>query len=102
MDIVTHYQEGDAPYIVIEHYTYDLATDVWALANPDATFPKITLYDAAGTLKVAAVTILPTAAGLFGYRYIIPADPATGHWYGWIDTEDGTYPDRVHFGFDVE
>ena len=102
IEVITRYQEGDSPYIIIKHYTFDLATEVWTLANPDANFPKITIADKNGVVKVDAVTIAPTATGTFGYWYELPASPALGWWRGFIDVENSGYPDREHFGFEVK
>ena len=96
------YQEGDTAYITIRHKTYDFDTEVWSLADPDNTFPKITIIDSAGVTKVDAVTMSSIVTGKWEYLYTLPASPATGWWKGWVDVKNGNYPDREWFGFLVE
>jgi hypothetical protein len=95
------YEGGDTPFITCDHEIYDFTTDAWALTNPDAGFPKITLMDKNGVKKVDAVTMDAGATGKFSYLYTIGLTPVKGWWKGYIDVENGTYPDREWFGFEV-
>ena len=96
------YQRGDSAYFKLQHKTYTFLTDVWALADPDATYPKITITDSAGTAKVAAATMTKVTTGKYDYSYQIATDAETGTWTGYIETSNSTYKDRQYLAFDVE
>lgn len=96
------YQIGDTAFIALKHQTYNFVTDAWALADPDTNFPKITIVDPDGTTQVSAVGMTSVATGKFQYQYTIPAASTLGWWRGYIDVENGSYPDREYFGFLLE
>ncbi len=96
------YQRGDSLYIKLNHKTYTLSTDTWALADPDAGYPKLTVVDSAGTTKVNALAMTKKATGLYEYLYQIASDAATGKWTGYIQTCNDTYLDRQYLAFEVE
>jgi uncharacterized protein YfaS (alpha-2-macroglobulin family) len=78
-----------------------LSTETWANTDCDATFPKITITDPAGTVKVNAASMTKKATGKYEYLYTIPATPVVGTWVCIVDVENGTYPDRQNFDFGV-
>lgn len=94
------YQFGDTAYITVEHQTYTLGTDTWALADPDSGFPKITIRDPNGLVKVDAASMSKMATGKFEYLYILASVAKV--WTGWIDVENGNYPDREFISFEVK
>jgi len=100
------FDRGDTVFITCEHKTYDFATDIWSLANPDATFPKITIIDPKGVTKIpvdpeAPATMDSDETGKFYYLYEILATAERGWWRGSIQVENGGYPDKQPFGFRV-
>jgi hypothetical protein len=94
-------QVGDSVYLAVVHETYTLATNKWAEADADTDFPKITVIDPDGTTKVDAVSMSNKATGKYDYEYEIPSD-GEGQWTGYVDVENGTFPNREYFGFKVE
>ena len=94
-------QVGDSVYIPVIHQTYTLATNTWADADPDAGFPKITIIKPDGTVAVNAQAMTKRATGKFDYEYEIPAG-GTGLWRGYVDVENGAFPNRDFFTFKVE
>jgi uncharacterized protein YfaS (alpha-2-macroglobulin family) len=96
-----YYTEGDSVFVTLVHQTYTLSTDTWADADPDTTYPKITITDPDGTVKVTAATMTKDATGKYEYQYELPASPTVGTWTGYIDVENGTYPNRQQFSFGV-
>jgi len=99
--MINSYDRQDTIYITLGHETYDFATDTWSYADPDSGYPKITIIDSKGTTKVDATTMNKDATGKFQYLYEIAADAETGSWRGYIDVENGGYPDREYFSFEV-
>ena len=95
------YDKGDSVYTKLLHSTYDLATDAWSLADPDSGYPKITINDSAGSVKVSAAQMTKVATGKYEYLYQLAGDAAVGVWTGYIETSNGTYLDKQHFIFEV-
>jgi hypothetical protein len=95
------FNRGDSPYIKVVHKVYTFSTDTWANADPDATYPKITITDSAGTKQVDAVSMTKRATGKFDYTYTLVAGAALGTWTGYIQVLNGTYPDISYFEFEV-
>ena len=95
------YEGGDTPFITCDHETYNFGTNIWALADPDSGYPKITILDKDGVNKVDAVTMDKVATGKFSYPYTLGLTPVKGWWKGYIDVENGSYPDREWFEFEV-
>lgn len=95
------YSRGDTAYFSIIHEVYTLTTNTWAAGDPDATFPKITITDPGGTTKVDAASMTKRATGKFDYSYEIASDAVLGTWTGYIQVENGTYPDKEYFSFGV-
>jgi len=98
------YDIGDTAYITLEHETYDFATNTWSLEDPDTGFPQITIIDPKGITRVPAVPGTPATMnrdtkGEFQYLYTI-VDEA-GWWRGYIEVENGGYPDKQPFSFKV-
>jgi len=94
-------QSGDSVYIAMQHETFTLSTNAWADADPDAGFPKVTIIDPDDTTKVDAQAMTKRATGKYDYEYEIPSD-GEGQWTGYVDVENGTFPNREYFGFKVE
>ncbi|MCK9601886.1 MAG: hypothetical protein M0R06_22770 [Sphaerochaeta sp.] len=94
-------QVGDSVYIPVVHETYTLSTNTWAEADPDAGYPKITITDPDGTVKVEATGMTKKATGKFEYEYTIPAG-GQGEWTGYVDVLNSTKPNRQYFTFRVE
>jgi 2-oxoglutarate dehydrogenase complex dehydrogenase (E1) component-like enzyme len=96
------YDKNDTVYIKCIHKTYTFVTDIWVETDPDASYPKITILDPAGTVKVAAAIMSKKAVGKFEYLYTVELTSLAGWWTGYIDVANGAYPDRQPFGFDVK
>ena len=96
------YQRSDSVYIRLQHKTYTFSTDTWALADPDATYPKISIVDSAGVTKVNAQTMTKEATGKYEYLYQLASDAALGEWTGYILVANSTYTDKQDFTFNVE
>lgn len=97
------YDKGDTPFITCEHRIYSLATDTWALGNPDATYPKVTLIEPTTESKeLDAVTMDLVVEGKFQYPYEIGLAATAGWWEGYIDVKNGGHPTRERFGFEVK
>ena len=101
------YDRPDTVFLTLEHETYNFLTDTWALADPDTGFPKITIIDPKGVTKIPAdpevpITMARDATGKFQYLYEILVNAEPGWWRGYIDVENGGYPDREWFSFLVK
>ena len=96
------YDKGDSVYTRLLHKTYDFATDAWSLADPDSGYPKITIKDSDGVLKVSAVQMSKVDTGKYEHLYQLASDAATGTWAGDIETCNSTFKDKQHFVFEVE
>jgi len=97
------YDKGDTPFIVCEHETYNLATDTWVLANPDAGYPKATLIEPITELKKLDAQVMDLVVeGKFQYPYEIELVATAGWWKGYIDVKNGGHPTRERFGFEVK
>ncbi|KAF0138173.1 MAG: hypothetical protein FD153_1480 [Rhodospirillaceae bacterium] len=95
------YNRGDSIYITCVHEKYTLATDTWAEADADATYPKLTVLDSAGATKVNAAEMTKKATGKYEYQYQIAADAALGEWSGYVQTSNTANLDREYFRFQV-
>jgi hypothetical protein len=93
---------GDTIYIKYINEVYTLSSDTWAATDADTDYPKLTLKDSASVVKINAVAMAKKATGKYESMYIIVASPATGTWTGWVDTLNGSYPDRKYFSLIVE
>jgi hypothetical protein len=96
------YQRGDSPYIKVQNKTYSYATDTWSLANADSGYPKITITDSLGVVKVNGVGMSAVITGKYEYQYQLAADAALGKWSISIQTSNGSYLDKDYDYFDVE
>lgn len=96
------YQVGDSIFVGVKHEVYTFATDTWAVTDPDVGFPKITILNPSGVKKVDAVAMSKVATGKFTYQYELPSTDVVGNWRGWVDVENGSFPDREHFSFAVK
>jgi len=97
-----NFDRGDTLFVTCEHETYNFTNETWTLANPDTNFPKLTIKDPNGIIKVNAITMNKSIMGKYQYFYIIATDAKVGWWRCYIDVENGTYPTRKHFGFEVK
>ncbi len=97
-----NYQQGDTVYFNLQHKTYTLLTDVWALADADTNYPKITITDSEGTVIINAVSMTNKATGKYEYLYQLASDAPTGTWTGFIETSNSAYLDKQYFAFEVE
>lgn len=95
------FDQKDTVYTRCKHETYNFSTELWSLADPDAGYPKITITDTAGTVKVNAVSMTKISTGKFEHRYQLAADAAKGVWTGVVETANGGYTDKEHFSFEV-
>lgn len=95
------YQFGDTVFITCLHEVYSFSADTWTATNPDSGFPKITIIDPLGATKITAAGMSEAATGKWTYQYTLPASPEVGRWSGYIDVENGNYPDRQPFVFQV-
>ena len=96
------YDRPDTVFLTIEHETYNFATNTWTLADPDTGFPKVTIIDPKGTAQETAVTMDKDATGKFQHLYEILVAAEPGWWNGYIDVENGGFPDREWFSFLVK
>ena len=96
------YDRGDTFYRPVTHQTYSAATDTWTTADPDVGFPKITITDPDGSVKVDNIKMDPVATGIFEYRYEIPSDAVTGKWVVTYKWENNEYPDQTTINFMVQ
>ncbi len=97
----TVYNRGDTVDIPMTNQTYNRVSHVWATADPDATYPRITITDAAGTARVSAAAMDKVVAGEYHYAYIVPADGPSGLWTVLIQVENGNYPNLKYLSFRV-
>lgn len=95
------YDKGDSVYTKLIHKTYDFATDAWSLADPDSGYPKITIKDSQGSVKVNAAQMTKVATGKYEHLYQLAGDAVVGIWTGYIETSNGTFLDKQHFIFEV-
>lgn len=95
------YDKGDSVYTKLIHKIYDLETDTWSLADPDSGYPKITIKDSQGTVKVNAAQMTKVDTGKYEHLYQLAGDAAVGTWNGHIETSNSTFKDKQHFVFEV-
>lgn len=96
-----YYNRLDSVYVTVLHETYTLSTDTWAAADADTGYPKITITDPAGTVKVSAVGMTKRATGKYEYLYELTSTDVLGTWIIFILTENGGYSDKVYRSFGV-
>lgn len=96
------YDKGDSVYTRLIHKTYDFATDAWSLADPDSGYPKITIKDSAGTVKINAIQMSKVDTGKYEHLYQLAGDALAGTWAGYVETCNSTFKDKQHFVFEVE
>jgi hypothetical protein len=96
------YDKGDSPFITLRNQVYTFATDTWADADADSNYPKITITDPAGVVKVNDASMTDTGtAGKYTYIYQLATDATPGRWTGVIRTCNSGYYDYEKFGFIV-
>ena len=96
------YDKNDTVYFKSSHQTYTYATNLWNDSDPDTGFPKITILDPNGVIKVDAETMTRRILGGFEYLYTILPIDVSGRWTGYIEVENAGYPDREVFRFNVK
>ncbi len=97
----TVYNRGDTVDIPATNQTYNRVGHAWVTADPDATYPRVTVTDAAGTARVSAASMAKVTAGEYQYSYTIPADGPGGLWTVLIQVENGNYPNLKYLSFRV-
>ena len=98
----TRYDKGDSPYFKFTQETYTFITDTWSYSDPDSGYPKITITDPTGSIKINAVLMTKKMVGKYEYIYALELTAASGWWTGFIDVMNAAYPDRKTFGFEVK
>lgn len=97
--MANNYQIGDSVYTSALHELYTLSTDTWAFVDPDSGYPKITITDPSGVVKVDAVSMDKQATGKFDHTYPLVAGLTKGWWSLVIDISNGGNPDKLILGF---
>jgi uncharacterized protein YfaS (alpha-2-macroglobulin family) len=95
------YNKGEAVYKACTNQVYTFSTDTWADANADSGYPKITIIDPDGTVKVDAASMSPVTTGKYEYEYTLATDAAKGKWSGKIETRYSEKPTIEFFSFAV-
>lgn len=95
------YNRADTVYVACTHQTYNLSTDAWTTADADDNYPKITITDPAGTVKVNGTSMTKITTGKYESRYELASDATQGEWSGFVETSNNEYTDRKYFSFAV-
>ena len=97
-----NFDKGDSPFTTLEHSTYNFATKVWTLANADTGYPKITITDPDGAVKINGVAMTNVGTGLYTHEYQLDPTAKEGWWPCVIQTSNSGFLDYKKFGFMVK
>ena len=64
----------------IKHLVYDDANDAWQETALDTNYPKVTIWDPAGTKVVDAQVMSSVGTGRYRYIYSLAAAAPVGFW----------------------
>jgi len=98
---VRTYNKADTVAVFAENKTYNFTTEVWTTGDADANYPKITITDPDGTVKVDAASMTKDTTGKYEYLYQLATDASKGEWIGYVQTANNSKTDKKYFSFAV-
>lgn len=75
--------------VLIEEHVqwWSVAAQVYADVNSDPGYPKVTLTDSAGVVRLNAEAMSNAATGWYEYYYDVPSSAPSGTWSGEVETQ---------------
>lgn len=72
------FQYGDTVLVTCLHETYDFDNDVWTVVNPDTGYPKVTIIDPDGVIRISAIKVSDSSTFVVGLTVTGTTSQATG------------------------